>query len=580
MFDQQESIQCNYSQKQMINIKPKSNNSDNSRPKYGSVEEVRNQIVNTILKTSLIISFPVVVSSLWRSLDVGWQNLMYLHILLYSLFLTITIFRKRIPFVFRVYAIISFAFILGVGGLVTWGLIGMGLFLLMTGCVFTALFLGFRAGMAFLGAAIVAVIITGLAITSGRISQNFDVELYANSRTSWILAATAFALLATMVIAGFGRLYSFLTVSMRLLEERTGELERSNVAFEVEIAERKKTEEELRGRDRLLTAIAETSRDSIFCKDSDFKYTFVNSAMERLLAIPASEIIGKTPVEIFGEEAASVIAEVDKLAFEGIIADEVRTLKINKVLHHFHTVQVPLRDDKGKINGICGIVRDLTHSKKAEEALKGKEEQLRTIGDNLPIGMIFQLKLTPDGSLKFTYVSAAVEKLHECTAEETIANPDLLFNRVHEDDINDWQQATEKATAELNVYDHEMRIRRKSGEIRYHRMISKPRRLEDGSILFDGIDIDITEPKQAQEDLRNSEERFRLLSEYSPMGAFQTDNSGRVIFTNKRWQEIAGLTLQESLGFGWSKALHPDDKDVILKEWDKCLREGKEWSGE
>lgn len=440
----------------MLNTKPGSNNSDNFIPIYGSVEEIRNQIANAILFASSIISFPVFVSSLWRSLDAGWLNSVYLHILVYSLLLLVTIFRNRISLVFRAYAVISFAFILGVGGLVTWGLIGMGLFLLMTGCVFTTLFFGSRAGLAFLGAAIVAVIITGVSITSGRISQDFDAKLYATNRTSWILATTAFAVLAATVIAGFGRIFGFLTVSMGLLKVSAGERERSNVELEIEIAERKKT----------------------------------------------------------------------------------------------------------------------------EKALKEKEKQLRTIGDNLPVGMIFQLESKPDGSSKFTYVSAAVEKLHECTAEEAIADPDLLFNRVHEDDVADWQKATERAVADLNVYDHEMRIRRKSGEIRHHRMVSKPRRLEDGTILFDGIDIDVTEHKQMLEDLRNSEERFRLLSEYSPMGAFQTDNDGRVLFTNKRWREITGLTLEESLGFGWSKALHPDDSDVILKEWDECLREGKGWAGE
>ncbi len=69
--------------------------------------------------------------------------------------------------------------------------------------------------------------------------------------------------------------------------------------------------------------------------------------------------------------------------------------------------------------------------------------------------------------------------------------------------------------------------------------------------------------------LRMSEDRFRSLSAASPIGIFQTDASGRCIYTNKRWQEITGLTLEESLGDGWVRALHPEDRQSVLDHWAK-----------
>jgi PAS domain S-box-containing protein len=64
------------------------------------------------------------------------------------------------------------------------------------------------------------------------------------------------------------------------------------------------------------------------------------------------------------------------------------------------------------------------------------------------------------------------------------------------------------------------------------------------------------------------------------MGVFHTDKEGRVLYTNKRWQEITDMTLEESLGFGWSNALHPDEKKQLLEEWERCVSEEKDYSGE
>ncbi|MEW6209560.1 MAG: response regulator [Acidobacteriota bacterium] len=81
-------------------------------------------------------------------------------------------------------------------------------------------------------------------------------------------------------------------------------------------------------------------------------------------------------------------------------------------------------------------------------------------------------------------------------------------------------------------------------------------------------------------ELRASEARFRSLSTSSPVGIFQTDAEGQCIYTNARWQEIAGLSLDESLGDGWSQPIHPDDKQFVFEEWSRCAGEGRPFSQE
>ena len=78
----------------------------------------------------------------------------------------------------------------------------------------------------------------------------------------------------------------------------------------------------------------------------------------------------------------------------------------------------------------------------------------------------------------------------------------------------------------------------------------------------------------------NSEARFRILCEASPLGIFSTDAIGRCTYTNARWQEIYGLTLAQSLGYGWQDGLHPDDKPHVSNTWSTSANEGLEFDFE
>lgn len=68
-------------------------------------------------------------------------------------------------------------------------------------------------------------------------------------------------------------------------------------------------------------------------------------------------------------------------------------------------------------------------------------------------------------------------------------------------------------------------------------------------------------------ELSESEERFRSLSAYAPVGIFMNDTTGACTYTNPHFQTISDLTLSESVGDGWTKRIHPDDRDRVLREW-------------
>ena len=73
--------------------------------------------------------------------------------------------------------------------------------------------------------------------------------------------------------------------------------------------------------------------------------------------------------------------------------------------------------------------------------------------------------------------------------------------------------------------------------------------------------------KAAQDALRNSEALFRAMSDASPLGIFVSDTQGRCVYTNAAYQEISGLTFEQTLGTNWSMAVHPKDRRRVLAEW-------------
>ncbi len=137
-----------------------------------------------------------------------------------------------------------------------------------------------------------------------------------------------------------------------------------------DITERVQAEEALRESEQRFRAIFETIPDSIFLKDQSLHYAQVNPGMEALFGVRKEELIGKSDRELFGEEEATHLAEIDRRVLAGEIVSEERTKPVRGIPYTFHTVRVPMRDTTGKIIGICGIARDITERKSAEEALR------------------------------------------------------------------------------------------------------------------------------------------------------------------------------------------------------------------
>jgi PAS domain S-box-containing protein len=150
-----------------------------------------------------------------------------------------------------------------------------------------------------------------------------------------------------------------------------------------DITERKRAEEALRESEERFRALFEAAEDSIFIKDTTLRYTLVNPAMERVLGRRAPELIGLTEVELFGAEGMEHIQQVDRRVLAGETIAEEHTKPARGRPRTFHLVKAPMRDHASKIIGLCGIARDITERKQAEEALRESEQRSRIIAESV-----------------------------------------------------------------------------------------------------------------------------------------------------------------------------------------------------
>ena len=101
------------------------------------------------------------------------------------------------------------------------------------------------------------------------------------------------------------------------------------------------------------------------------------------------------------------------------------------------------------------------------------------------------------------------------------------------------------------------------------------------TIVLAGMsDWRLAQRNRVERALMASESRFRMLSDRSPVGIFQTDRTGRVLYVNTRWQDLTGRTATEAAGRKWCVVLHPDDRPAIRDAWDEHIQGGREFLAE
>jgi PAS domain S-box-containing protein len=293
-------------------------------------------------------------------------------------------------------------------------------------------------------------------------------------------------------------------------------------------------------------------------KDIDGRYLYANSKLELIFPASISELVGRTDDELLPAETARQFRENDLRALAEGSIQTTEVMRGPDGIEHYHIVsKFALPGADGQPEYIAGVGLDITERKQAEDSLRLSEARYRTLYDANPA-----LIVTVDADLKMISVNpacvtqlgysrdelenqsvlmlfaeadrpAVVEQLHNC-----FQNPGLAFHwqvpKIRKDGALLWVEESAQAVPDLN---------------------------KKLNVLI--VCQDITEHKRAEEALRESEERFRLLADTAPVMIWETGADGHCTFVNNPWIEFTGRKLEEELGeVGcWTQGEHPDDRE-------------------
>jgi two-component system NtrC family sensor kinase len=305
-----------------------------------------------------------------------------------------------------------------------------------------------------------------------------------------------------------------------------------------DITERKQTEAALRQSQEHLQTVMTSAPIILYAIDRQGIFTFSEGKGLEILKLQSGQLVGSSIYDVYADKPE--VIEYFNRALQG---EKLENIVVNCAGIFFDIRYSILRDEQDNIVGITGVALDITERYKVKEALQQSEQKFRNLVENAN-DIIYQL--TPDGI--FSYVSPNWVDILGHEVQEVEGKVFTLF--VHPDDLpiclGTLRRALENGEKQSGI---EYRVKHKNGTWRWHTSNLSVLRDANGSIVsVVGIARDISERKQAEEALRDSEERFRNLVESTHDLIWEIDENAVYTYVSPQVKDILGYEAEEVLG--------------------------------
>ncbi len=285
----------------------------------------------------------------------------------------------------------------------------------------------------------------------------------------------------------------------------------------------------------------------IWQKDREGRYLQVNHEYCRTVGMDRSSILGRTDHDLFPKEIADKYVSDDRKVFgtgEAQRGIEEHHLKPSGEYGWSCTHKIPYFDDHGHVEGVVGFALDITGQKRTLDELRRMNSFLDSVFENIP-NMVF-IKDAKD--LKFLRFNRAGEEfLGYCRSELLGKNDSDFFPKEQADFFMGNDRRVLNGKKSMDIPQELLRTRHKGTRVLHTRKVPILNESGEPEYLL-GISEDITERKHAEEALRKSEERFRVLSNDLPAMVCEFLPDSTLTFVNRAYCEFFGMTSEQLTG--------------------------------
>ena len=343
----------------------------------------------------------------------------------------------------------------------------------------------------------------------------------------------------------------------------------------MDITEQKEVAEKLNYRQALLEAQNDAIPDGVLIVDTKGKMLSYNKNFATIWKIPDDIIERRDDTAALHFAMTQVINPqvfIDRVnycyAHPKEKAQDELVFKDGRIIERYGNAVV---GEDGTSYGWAWYFRDISEQKIAEEKIRQSEEQLRSLANSIP-----QLAWMTDAEgwiywynqRWYDYTGTSLEEM-QGWGWQSVHHPDL---------IEDVTERFKKAIAIGEPYEQTFLLRSKEGEYRWFLTRAIPIRNEGGKIVqWFGTNTDVTDQRNTEEALKESEARFRLLADSMPQQIWTGDTAGNLNYFNEAVYQFSGLSFDDIQKNGWLQIVHPDDKEANITRWMHSIKTGEDF---